>query len=94
MPILIGVVPSGAVSVLLQTTEQRFLYWFGLVREGKKKKSHENDPGANDVVLQSGLYNRRNAPGAKDDFYVSEGRVCLLCGNGRVIVLPAMPGLG
>ena len=50
--------------------------------------------GANDVVVQPGSYNRRDALGTEDDFYVSEGRVCLLCGNGRVIVLPAMPGLG
>ena len=57
-------------------------------------ESNGLDSDASEVVSKSIDRSHRVAAESDRDFYMSEGRVCLLCGGGRVIVLPTMPGLG
>ena len=60
----------------------------------EKLESNGLDSDASEVVSKSFDRSHRDAAESDQDFYLSEGRVCLLCGGGRVVVLPTMPGLG
>ena len=62
-------------------------------RQHDELDSNEIELDASEMVKQSNV-SHRDAVGTNDDFYLNEGCVCSLYGNGRVIVLPAMFGIG
>ena len=87
------------MGVLLHLIEQRVSVRFQFLSGStecprEKLESNGLDSDASEVVSKSIDRSHRVAAESDQDFYISEGRVCLLCGGGRVIVLPTMSGLG